>query len=465
MDSRIYINDIVRECGGKILFGNPNTECQNFSKDTRTIKDGDVYIGIKGEKFDGNDFYQQAFELGASTCIIDRNYANSHKIENIPGKNLVVVKDTIRCIQMLASYKRSLVDIPVIAITGSVGKTSTKDLVAAVISQKYTVLKSSGNYNNSIGLPLTILGLKDEEVMVLEMGMNHEGEIRLLTNIAKPTIGIITNIGTAHIGNLGSRENILKAKLEIIEGLPYDGVLVINNDNDIMHSHLNEIKNKINVLTTGIKNESDILATNISNLVDGSSFSINDEMYKINVPGEAFVYNSLIAYAVGKKLNIDNASIKRGLASFKTEGSRLEKIDLKNNITLINDSYNASFDSVKNAIELLSKTNNNRKILLLGDILELGKYSKKIHQDIGKEILNSNIDIIITVGTESKATANILKPNGYNKNRLYSFEREDETYDLLNKLLKSGDIILIKGSNGMKLINIVNMLKDKYKQV
>ena len=277
MDCRIYISDIVRECGGKILFGNPKEECKNFSKDTRTIQNGDVYIGIKGEKFDGNEFYREAFELGASTCIIDRNYANSHQIDNIPGKNLVVVKDTIRCIQMLAAYKRSLVDIPVIAITGSVGKTSTKDLISSVVSQKYTVLKTEGNYNNAIGLPLTILRLKDEEVMILEMGMNHEGEIRLLTNIAKPTIGVITNIGTAHIGNLGSRENILKAKLEIVEGLPFNGTLIINNDNDIMHSHLEEIKNKIRVITTGIKNESDIMATNIDSQIDCSSFNIENE--------------------------------------------------------------------------------------------------------------------------------------------------------------------------------------------
>ena len=233
----LYVSDIISRFNGKLLCGDENMILDNFCKDTRIIKNGDIYVGIKGESFDGNNFYADAFDKGAKACILDNTTLVD--TDRYGDKTIILVDNTLECIGKLAKYKRSLLNIPVVAITGSVGKTSTKDMVASVLSTKYKVLKTEGNNNNNIGLPFTILRYKDEDVMVIEMGMNHFGEISYLTDIVRPTIGVITNIGTAHIGILGSRENILKAKLEIIEGL--NGPLIINNDNDIIRNNIKYI--------------------------------------------------------------------------------------------------------------------------------------------------------------------------------------------------------------------------------
>ena len=451
------VKDIINVCSGKLLFGDLEEEVNNFSKDTRTINKNDVYVGIKGDNFDGNEFYLDAFDKGANVCILDNDKID---YKNIDGKTIILVDNSIKAIQKLAIYKRSLYDIPVIAVTGSVGKTSTRNIIYTVLSQKYNVLKTEGNYNNDIGVPLTILGLNNQNLMIIEMGMNHLGEIKLLSEIAKPTHAVITNVGTAHIGNLGSRENILKAKLEIIEGLCKDGKLYINNDNDMLHSHLDEIKEKVDVVTIGIDNTSDYMATNIKEDAFESNFKINDFDYKINVGGRAFIYNSLMAYALGKEFNLTNEEIKKGINNVKLEKNRLEKIIGTRGETIINDTYNASFDSIKNAIDLLSKSNSKRKILLLGDILELGEYSEDIHRNIGKEILNHKFDEIILVGNDVKYIKEELINNSYNAN-IYLYKKESETYELLDNLLNKDDIILLKGSHGINLVNIVRHLTQK----
>ena len=229
----LIVEDIVKCTDADLLIGDKKTICKTFSKDTRTIKKGDIYIGIKGESFDGNIFWEKALENGASGVIVQDIEFSKEILNKYKDKIIIKVSDTLKAIYKMASYKRDLYDIPVIAITGSVGKTSTKDIVANIVSQKYKTLKTIGNHNNNIGMPFTILNAPENiEAMVLEMGMNHFGEINLLSNIAKPTICIITNIGTSHIGNLGSRENILKAKLEILNGAK-DPTIIINNDNDL----------------------------------------------------------------------------------------------------------------------------------------------------------------------------------------------------------------------------------------
>ncbi|MCF0125658.1 MAG: UDP-N-acetylmuramoyl-tripeptide--D-alanyl-D-alanine ligase, partial [Clostridia bacterium] len=229
----LTVKDILNQTGGILITGNEKTECICFSKDTRTINDGDCYIGIKGERFDGSKFWCDALDKGASTVIIENVEVTEEEKNKYLGKNIIKVENTLEALYKIAGYKRDLYNIPVIAITGSVGKTSTKDIIANVVSKKYKTLKTIGNNNNNIGMPFTILRLQDEEAIVLEMGMNHLGEISLLSKIAKPTICVITNVGTSHIGNLGSRENILKAKLEIFEGNK-DATIIINNDNDLL---------------------------------------------------------------------------------------------------------------------------------------------------------------------------------------------------------------------------------------
>lgn len=447
----IYAKDIIDICNGQLICGNLDLECINFCKDTREINKGDIYVGIKGESFNGNIFYKEAIEKGAEICILDNDTEIEDKYKN--GEcTIILVDDTVTCLQKLAKYKRDLYNIPVVAVTGSVGKTSVKDIISSVLSFKYNVLSTKGNFNNEIGLPLTVLGLNDShDILVVEMGMSSFGEIHLLSNIARPTIAVITNIGTAHIGNLGSRENILKAKLEILDGMN-SGTLIINNDNDMLKT----VKYN-NLITIGIENDSDYMAHDIYEKIFSSSFYINDNYVEIPVGSRAFIYNSLFAFAVGKKLGLSEDEISDSLRKFKLTPHRLELIKTSK-IDIIDDTYNASFDSVKNSLELLSKVDN-RKVFIFADILELDVFGECIHTDIGNVVLDNNIDVLITVGSLSKYTYDVVN----NKDKeCYYFENNDKLLENIDRILDDGDMVLVKGSNGMKLIDVVNYLKDKY---
>ena len=437
------VKDIIKICNGKLLCGDENIVCENFSKDTRTINFGDVYVGIKGENFDGNLFYKDAIKNGASVCILDNGNVVKEKLGTI-----IIVNDSILALGALASYKRDLYDIPVIAITGSVGKTSVKDMIHEVLKMKYNVLCTKENYNNNIGVPLTILGLKNHNALIVEMGMNHMKELSYLSKIAKPTMALITNIGTAHIGNLGSRENILKAKLEVLDGMN-GGKLFINNDDDMLQKVQYE-----SLVTIGIKNKSDFMATDINEDAFSSQFKINNQDIKLNVGSNAFVYNALFAYAVGEYLGVSKENIETALENFKLSPHRLEKFETKK-YTIIDDTYNASLDSVKNSLGLLSKVSG-RKVFVFADILEIDNFAKEIHEEVAENIIENNIDITICVGNQSKYTYEKLKSN--NKETYY-FESNSDLINNLNSILKEKDTILIKGSHSMKLIEVVNFLK------
>ena len=456
----ITVKDIIKVCNGKLLTGDENAVCENFSKDTRTIQLNDIYVGIKGENFDGNTLYEQAFEKGAKACLLQGVEISNELLNTYKDKAIIMVDDTIKALQQIASYKRDLYNIPVIAITGSVGKTSTKDIIASVVGEKYKVLKTQGNLNNHIGLPMTILGLKDHEALVVEMGMSNFGEISVLSRIAKPNIAVITNVGTAHIGILGSRENILKAKLEILEGLKEDGILVINNDNDLLNAWNKNNQKSLKVVTYGIENNSDFMANNIEFFENSSKFEviINGAKETITVPvgGEHFVLNALSAISVGMQLNIPISKIKEGIEKFELSKSRMELIKLKDDITLINDCYNANYDSMKAAINYLSKTSAKRKIAVLGDMLELGEYSEELHRKVGEEVANNNVDILVTVGEMGKVISEAVKND---KTERYHFENNVEAIEKLKNIAKAGDIILVKASNGMKFKEIVEGLK------
>ncbi len=438
------VKNIIKICNGKLLCGDENIVCENFSKDTRTINFGDVYVGIKGENFDGNLFYKDAIKNGASVCILDNEDVVDEKFGTI-----IIVNDSILALGALASYKRDLYDIPVIAVTGSVGKTSVKDMIHEVLKMKYDVLCTKENFNNNIGVPLTILGLKNHEALIVEMGMNHMKELSYLSKIAKPTMAVITNIGTAHIGNLGSRENILKAKLEVLDGMN-GGKLFINNDNDMLQKVQYD-----NLVTVGIENKSDFMATNIKEDAFSSQFKINNDDIKLNVGSNAFIYNALFAYAVGESLNVPKNNIEIALKSFKLSPHRLEKFETKK-YTIIDDTYNASLDSVKNSLGLLSKILG-RKVFIFADILEADGFTKEIHEDVAESIIENKIDVTICVGNQSKYTYEKLKTNNI---ETYYFENNNDLINNLNSILKEKDTILIKGSHSMKLIEVVNYLKN-----
>ena len=461
----LSIKNIIEVTKGKLLVGNEEYVCKSYSKDTRTIKEGDCYIGIKGETFDGNLFWEKALENGASTVIVQNVEIEDEKLRKWADKNIIKVEDTLEALYSLAKYKRSLYNIPVIAITGSVGKTSTKDIVANVVSKKYKTLKTEGNNNNNIGLPFTILRLQDEEVAVIEMGMNHFGEISLLTSIAKPTICIITNIGTSHIGNLGSRENILKAKLEILEGSKKEAV-IINNDNDLLHKWYEENKENYNIKTYGIKEQSDIMAKEIKLEENKSTFTckINNVEEEINVPvgGEHFVLNALCTITVGEVLKIEEDKIKEGIESFELTKKRMDIVELKNSIKIINDAYNASLESMTASLKVLSEFKE-RKIAVLGDMFELGDFSEELHKKVGKEVVKNNIDILIACGENARYIADVARESA-NKENVYYLRKTEEIKPLLEKIVKNNDVILFKASNGMKFYKIAEEVIDLWKK-
>ncbi len=454
----ITVEDILNICNGKLICGDKKYNCENFCKDTRILQSGDVYVGIKGENFDGNTLYKQAIENGAKVCILQDIEVDEEYIKN-KEVSIILVDDTVKAIGKIANFKRNLYgkDFPVIAVTGSVGKTSTKDIIASVVSEKYKVLKTEGNMNNHIGLPFTILKLKDEEALVVEMGMNHFGEIDYLTNIAEPNIAVITNIGTSHIGNLGSRENILKAKLEILNSKNIKNV-VINNDNDLLHKWYEENKNKYEIHTYGIENESNSKAKDIYLMEQSSKFTAitENEKYEITVPvgGEHFVYNALCALTVGRVLELSKKEIENGIKKFELTKKRMEISKIKDNVTIINDSYNASFDSMKAALKYLKDIEGDRKIAVLGDMLELGSYAEDLHRKVGEEFNKNNIDVLVTVGELAKNINNVV-----NTKKNYHFENNKKAEDFLNKELKQGDVALFKASNGMKFFEIIEKLK------
>ena len=448
------IIDILSVIDGILLKGDKNLLIDNFSIDSRTITNDDIFIAIKGDKFDGNKFVIDVLENNAKGVIYDEDI--DIDINKYNDKIIIKVKDSIKALQSLASYKRSLYNIPVVAITGSVGKTSTKDIIANVMSKKYNVLKTEGNQNNHIGLPLTLLKLKNHDAMCIEMGMNHFKEISLLTNILKPTIAVITNIGTAHIGNLGSRENILKAKLEILEGLDNNKKVIINNDDDLLHDWYIKEKENYNITTYGIENKSKYQPYDINYNVDNSTFKIklDNKEYEffVPIPGSHFILNSLCALGIGKLLDIKNEDIIDGIKNFKLSKNRLENIKLESNITLISDCYNANYDSMKSSIEILGK-HNGRKIAVLGDMLELGNYAEELHKKIGKIIELNKIDILICVGSLSKYIY-----NNCNIDCKYMCKDNNEAVELLKTTINTNDTILFKASNSMNFIDIVNKI-------
>lgn len=460
---KMNVEEILNATRGKLLIGDLKEDCENFCTDTRKILENDVYVGLKGENFNGNEYYEEALKKGAKVAIVSGIEIPKEKLEQYKDKTIIEVDDSLIAFGKIAEYKRSLYDIPVIQVTGSVGKTSTRDIIANVIRTKYKTLQTEGNLNNHIGLPTTILKLKDHEALVVESGMNHLGEISYLGKITKPTIAVITNVGTAHIGLLGSRENILKAKLEILENLKPEGTIVINNDNDMLNKWAKEDK-VYKKYTFGIDEKSDVMAYNIKIGNNSSTYNvkINNEEYTVNVPisGRHFVYNSLCAIAVGNLLGISPENIIKGIETFSLTKNRMEVVKIKDNVTVINDAYNASYDSMKPALEYLSELPANRKIAVLGDMFELGEFSEEIHRKVGIEVVTHKIDILATVGKLAKYIAEEAKYLRMPEENIISLETTEEASKYLNKILQKDDAVLLKAAHGMHFSEIFKSIKD-----
>ncbi|WP_250277337.1 UDP-N-acetylmuramoyl-tripeptide--D-alanyl-D-alanine ligase [[Clostridium] colinum] len=448
----IFIEDVIKAVNGTIS-QNVNTDnifIKNISTDTRSIKEGDLFIPIIGENFDGHNFIDVAFEKGASVCLSQKPIKTDNMVIN--------VADTKEALKDLAMYYRNLFKIPIVALTGSAGKTTTKDMLASCLAQKYKVVKTEGNFNNEIGLPLTIFNIEeDTEIAILEMGMNHFGEIRALSKIAKPDIALITNIGVSHIENLGNREGILRAKYEIFDYLKNNGIKILNGDDDILCT-LKEESDNTKAYFYSINKKLDAYATNIQqNGINGISATINyfDKNFDVNlkIPGEHTLSNALAVTLVCESLGLTEDEIKTGLETFKPSKMRMDIIKT-NNYTIINDTYNANPNSMKATLDVLATTKG-RKVAILGDMFELGTYTNDMHYDIGKYASDKCIDELIFIGNNSYYMLDGAKSNKNNTSNLNYFKTQEEFFDKIGNLLKQGDIILIKASRGMKLENTV----------
>lgn len=441
------VYEIVEATRGILVSGNKDDEINFFSQDSRQMTNGGMYIPLKGERFDGHNFIESAFQTGAQAII-------SEKDVNYEDKIVIKVKDTHQALKDMASYLRNHRPVKVVGVTGSVGKTSTRDMVYSVVKQKYKTLKTEGNYNNEIGLPLTILRYHDEEVLVLEMGMNHLQEMSRLSMIARPDIACITNVGTAHIGELGSRENILKAKLEIINGMKEGSTLIINQDNDMLQTV--ELPH-LNVVRVGKGKEASIQASHIVLEETKSSFEVEyqgkKEIIEVPVQGEHNISNALIAIAVGIELNISLEDIKKGIQEFKLTKNRMDILE-KNHKTVIDGTYNASVDSMKSSIDVLANYKK-RKVAILADMLELGDYSQQLHEEVGSYVASKGIDILVCVGKEVKY---IYQKARESMKDVYYFESNQEVIARLDELLKEDDVILVKGSHSMNLKEVVEKI-------
>ncbi len=458
----IKLEEIIKAVNGELVITGEKDEYNSVSTDTRKIKrGGDIFIALKGENFNGNNFVETAIEKGADLCIVSELGFDKEKINK--SSYIVKVENTNKALLDLAKYYKSKLGIKVVAITGSTGKTSTKDLVAAVLSEKYKVFKTEGgNFNNEIGLPLMIFKLdKSYDIAVLEMGMNHFNEIHNMAEAAKPDIAIITNIGISHIENLGSRENILKAKLEVTDFFDNDNALIINGDNDLLSDFESD---KYKVYKIGTENKFDFNGQKLILEEESIEFDILEQgkiaykNFKVNVPGKHNVLNSLTAIACAKILDMDYEDIQNGIKNLKATSMRLDIIR-KNGFTIINDCYNASPDSMKAAIDVMKNINGKRTIALLGSMMELGNESYKAHREVSEYAKEKEIDLLFSIGEFNEAYREGFEE--VNKDNYKSFLNNKEAAKYIKNIIRDGDVILVKASRAMRLEEIVEELRIK----
>lgn len=425
---------------------NKDAEFDSVCIDTRKITKGCLFICIKGERFDAHQFADEALSLGAAAVMIHSD------IE--PNGAYIKVDDTAKAMLSLSGYYRSKFDIPVIGLTGSVGKTTTKEFTHLVVSAKYNAIKTLGNLNNEIGVPQMLFQIDNStEAAVIEMGMNHFGEISRLVNEVKPTIGLITNIGVSHIENLGSREGILKAKLELCEGLAEGAPLILNGDNDMLQTVKDEHHK---VVFYGIEN-GEFKAENIVETDNSTSFDVAyyGKKQHITIPtiGIHNVYNALAAFVVGYFLNVEPQAAADALGTYVPAGMRQKVVDV-DGITSIEDCYNASPDSMRAALKTLSNIKGNKKIAVLGDMLELGDYAKTAHTEVGKAVAENKIDFLLAYGNDAKFYVDGAKQDGVEN--AFLFDDKEKLSEMLLNIATKGDAILFKGSRGMKLEDVIN---------
>ena len=393
------LETIAKIVGGNLVtISMKDKVVEGVSTDTRDIKVQNLFIPLVGEKFDGHNFVFDAIQKGAIATLWDKKHPTPYL-----DAGIIIVDDTLKAYQKLANSYLSATGAKVIGITGSNGKTGTKDILASILEEKFRVHKTAKNLNNDIGLPKTIMEMDlDDEAVVLEMGMDRFGDIRTLTNIAKPDIAVITNIGDSHLQELGTKENIARAKFEILEGLKPDGVFIFNNDDDILREVIKEFTIPQKVIKIGTREDSDVIIRPIRSDEEGSSFSIGEYAYSIPFIGKHQIYNVSVAIAIAGLMGMNYADIVRGLAKVKLTGMRMELMHLPS-FDILNDCYKSNPQSLTSCIETVYFMRGYKnKILILSDMLELGENERKLHFAVGEKIDRNKIDYVICIGDLAK---------------------------------------------------------------
>ena len=459
-------NAIANACGGKLFLGNAKEEDLNREitcavLDSRKIEEGGVFLANQGAQVDGHKFIGQVYEKGALVVVCEKSPEEvlaEHAVETSKWGIYILVEDTRKALKDIATFYREQLSIPVVGITGSVGKTSTKEFIASVLASKYEVLKTEGNFNNEVGLPLTLLRIREHHrVAVVEMGISDFGEMHRLSQMAKPDICVLTNIGQCHLENLGTRDGILKAKTEIFDFMAEDGYVCAYGEDDKLCT-LGTVKGR-EVIFFGTSNEFPVYADQIeSKGLFGSEaiLHVNGQMTEIQIPlpGKHMVINATAAAAVANLLGLDMDQIAQGIESVQAVGGRSHIMALEN-YTVIDDCYNANPVSMCAAIDLLGMAEG-RKVAVLGDMFELGTDSDKMHASVGTYATKKCIEVIICVGENSKHMYEAAVSEKTENQKVQYFATRDEMIEQLPKILIKGDTVLVKASHGMGFDKVVN---------
>lgn len=455
---KMSLHEVMKATRGKMILGNPQEIITGISTDTRTIRSGDLFVALRGEHHDGHDHIAQAFQKGAAGALVESLKPSERK----KYPHVVVTKDSLKALGLIAKEWRHRFNIPVIAVTGSNGKTTTKDMIAAVLESKFRILKTEGNFNNWIGLPQTVFKLEPKfQKMILEMGMNHKGEIDWLAQVASPEVAVITHIGRAHIENFKNQYGIACAKGELLRHISQKGLAVLNADDSYFEALKKMTRARVMSFGFSKKATAQILSIDSKHL-DKTFFEIkleNKKMgFEIPLGGAHNVHNALAAIIVGRYYGVSFEKIKSALKNYQPEKKRMEILHLTRGIDVINDSYNANPDSVSAAIHYLKSFKGRTRVLVLGDMFELGKNAATYHKEIGEMVAKSGIENLWVVGQKSLHTYKGAVSSGMKKPHVHHVKNIESLLPDFYNQINDGDLVLIKGSRGMKMERLTSAL-------
>ncbi len=434
-----------------------DAEVEHVITDSRSLVEGCVFVATRGERVDSHIFVQEAIEKGAVLAVVD------HFVEGVPQTKQLVVQNTLAALIAIGGNYRNQFNPVIVAVTGSVGKTTTKEFIYAALSKFGKTLKNEGNKNSEYGMTETLLNLDETyNYAVVEMGMSAQGDIAMLSKAAKPQAAVLTNIGIAHIERLGTQENILNTKLEITEGLPMGGTLVLNKDDALLKTAT--INADVKKVWYALEDDTaDVTATNIQTVEDGQTFTIVDKQFHelpVHIPtlGKHTVYDALAAYTLVSRMGLSAQQVAEGLADYETAGQR-QKISDFHGITIIEDCYNANPDSMRAALTTLEELpNHGKKIAILGDMLELGEFSQTLHEEVGTLAAEKEMDIVYTFGSAAQF---IAEKAAMGKTASKHFATKEALANALKEIAFAGDAILFKASRGMQFEEIINLFLEK----